>query len=276
MKHTWVRWTLAVLITLSAAVYQRMTGPTYPQDGKVSIGGQTVVYQLGRSHGGPGDQAVKIALTDTSYKGYLFYRRYKTDPSYTKVAMERENGVLKAFLPHQPPAGKLEYFIEIDKGKARYSIPQHATVVTRFKGAVPPYVLIPHILFMFLAMLFSSISGLEALVNGKKIREYAFTTIIILFIGGMVLGPLVQKFAFGAYWTGIPFGWDLTDNKMLFALIGWLIAVVAIWKKGELKRRSWWVVTAAVILLLVFSIPHSMMGSTLDYSKMQVTTGHVD
>ena len=34
-------------------------------------------------------------------------------------------------------------------------------------------------------------------------------------LGGMILGPIVQKYAFGAYWTGIPFGHDLTDAKNL-------------------------------------------------------------
>ena len=34
-------------------------------------------------------------------------------------------------------------------------------VVIRFKGGVPAFILIPHILFMFLAMLFSTLAGLN-------------------------------------------------------------------------------------------------------------------
>lgn len=272
MNSTAVRWILAILLTLSAAVYQRLTGPTHPLRGSVTIEQKEVDYKFLRSHGGEGDQPVELTLADTSYKAFLLYRRYRVDSAYTALPMMREGSELKGFLPHQPPAGKLEYVVELQKGGQTYLLPQKQTVVTRFKGAVPKSVLIPHILFMFLAMLFSSVTLFEALVITPKVKMYAIITTIILFIGGMILGPLVQKLAFGEYWTGIPFGWDLTDNKTLFALIGWLIALAAIWK-GEMKKRRWWVVGAAILLLVVFSIPHSMMGSELDYSKMEVTTG---
>jgi hypothetical protein len=49
----------------------------------------------------------------------------------------------------------------------------------------------------------------------------------------MILGPVVQKFAFGEYWTGFPFGTDLTDNKTLIAFIGWIIALVAVFKSEK-------------------------------------------
>jgi hypothetical protein len=47
------------------------------------------------------------------------------------------------------------------------------------------------------------------------------------FVGGLILGPPVQLEAFGALWTGWPFGADLTDNKTLIAVLAWVPAVVA-------------------------------------------------
>ena len=44
-------------------------------------------------------------------------------------------------------------------------------------------------------------------------------------IGGMILGPIVQKYAFGEYWTGFPYGGDFTDNKMLIMWLAWAIAM---------------------------------------------------
>ena len=41
--------------------------------------------------------------------------------------------------------------------------------------------------------------------------------LLLLAVGGFILGPLVQNYAFGELWTGVPFGWDLTDNKTLIA-----------------------------------------------------------
>ena len=58
------------------------------------------------------------------------------------------------------------------------------------------------------------------MVYTNFMKKYlTFLTMGSLFLGGMLLGPIVQNFAFGDYWTGIPFGWDLTDNKTLLAAI---------------------------------------------------------
>jgi hypothetical protein len=91
----------------------------------------------------------------------------------------------------------------------------------------------------------------------------------MLIAGGMILGPLVQKYAFGDLWTGIPFGWDLTDNKTLIAVFAWILAVVM----NRKKDRPAYTIAAAVILLLIYSIPHSLFGSELDYVTGTVTQG---
>jgi len=84
-----------------------------------------------------------------------------------------------------------------------------------------------------------------------------------------VLGPVVQYYAFGDLWTGIPFGWDLTDNKTLIAGIFWALAVIM----NRKKERPLYTILAAVVLLLVYSIPHSMFGSELNYETGSVTQG---
>jgi hypothetical protein len=121
-------------------------------------------------------------------------------------------------------------------------------------------------------MLLSTLAGILALVKNKKHVMYGRITFFALFIGGMILGPVVQKYAFGEFWTGIPLGWDLTDNKTLIAVIAWFIAIIGN-RKGN--NRPWLTVTAAVILLIIYSIPHSAMGSELDYSTGEVTTGFI-
>ncbi|MEO1450503.1 MAG: hypothetical protein AAFV07_13315, partial [Bacteroidota bacterium] len=89
-------------------------------------------------------------------------------------------------------------------------------------------------------------------------------------IGGMILGPIVQKYAFGEYWTGFPFGGDFTDNKMLFMWLAWALALAVIGfkpkKKENVSRTA--VLTAAVVMTVVYLIPHSMGGSTLDYDQV--------
>lgn len=53
-------------------------------------------------------------------------------------------------------------------------------------------------------------AGLAALLNLNDIRKLAFIALGGMTLGGMILGPIVQKYAFGEYWTGFPFGGDLT------------------------------------------------------------------
>ena len=84
----------------------------------------------------------------------------------------------------------------------------------------------------------------------------------------MILGPIVQKYAFGVYWAGFPFDYDLTDNKLLIGVLGWIFAVAATWN----TERKWPTVIAAIILFAVYSIPHSMQGSEFDYEKGKVIT----
>jgi hypothetical protein len=318
-------WFLAVLITLSAAVYQRLTGPTYPSRAQATIDGQSVTARLPRSAENVADCEIAIRGVPPEIGGYVEFMRYKTQDSWTKVPMERTHGALAASLPKQPMAGKLAYRVVLVKGDKEAVLSGDKPVVIRFKGVVPPWVLIPHVIVMFLAMLFSTLAGLAAFGQAKewpkfsllagvvllliglgsayaifkivgipKImgtnllwlcipvafglgaflaalplkpdhRVFAKWTAILLFVGGFILGPLVQKFSFGMFWSGFPIGFDLTDNKTLIALVGWLMALFMM-RKG--KQARVWVVAAAILLMVVYSIPHSVLGSELDYSKL--------
>jgi len=186
-----------------------------------------------------------------------------------KIFKMTEESGLFAELPQQPAAGKLQYYIEITDSHGMQPIFKEEPVVVRYKGSVPGYILTPHILIMFIAMLFSTGAGLLALAKVPSYKKYGIWTLILLTAGGMILGPVVQKFAFGDLWTGIPFGWDLTDNKTLIAFFLWILAVFMNLK----KERPLFTVLAAIGLLLVYSIPHSLFGSELDYTTGQVTQG---
>jgi len=266
MARSVILWVLAFVITIASAVYQRMTGPTYPLIGEVSLGGLSVEYKLERTHGGDDDHKISVKMPDQSVEGMLSYRRYKTDENWTDTPMNHDGDYLVAYLPHQPPAGKLQYRMKLTQGGSEVTLPEVGSVVLRFKGAVPLWALLPHVLFMFLAMLVSTRTGLQAIVTNKNLKEYAVCSIALLFLGGFIFGPLVQKFAFGQYWTGVPFGIDLTDNKTLIAFLGWLIALVAVFR-GKSPRA--FVLGASVLMLAIFLIPHSVLGSELDYSEVE-------
>jgi len=258
-------WILAIVITLASAAYQRMTGPTYPVRLDTSVGGVEVKAKLPRSHSTSAAMPVTLTVPDEGAEAVLRWRRWPTEEAWTDVPMARNGAELTATIPAQPSAGKVEYSVRLLRGRDTWVITGQETVVARFKGDVPPWILIPHILAMFLGMLWSNRTGLGALKGEKTLRRHAGATLGLLTAGGLILGPLVQKHAFGAYWTGWPFGEDLTDNKLAAAVLAWVIAVLAARGRRVGARARVFAVIAAVVVFAVYMVPHSMSGSTLNY-----------
>jgi hypothetical protein len=268
-----ILWSLAIIITLTAAVYQKYTGPTYPKRIEVKLNGNLYKLKLVRSIALNEPSEVKMKIADSSVKAILFVKRLNSPDEYQTVDFKyREIEEKKEFyaeVPQQPAAGKLQYYIELTDSAGTQTYFKESPVIIRFKGGVPAFILIPHILCMFVAMLFSTLAGLMAIVKYPKYKKYAVLTLVLFAIGGIVFGPIVQYYAFGDFWTGIPFGWDLTDNKTLIALIVWIAAVIM----NRKSDKPVYTILAAIILLIVFSIPHSLFGSQLDYASGEVTQG---
>ena len=265
MLRSTLFWILAFIITAGSAVFQRKTGPTWPVDGEVSFSNSIIKYEFERSHEGKTDHKVEIEVLNENVGGTLYYKRYKTNDEWTSLPMMRKENILTGFLPHQPPAGKLLYYVELNTENSKLSIPEKGPIEIRFKGEVPMAIIIIHVFFMFAAMLVSTKAGIQVLIKGKNIRKYALWTAALMFIGGFILGPLMQKYAFGDFWTGFPFGFDLTDNKTLIAMIAWVIALI---KGRNDQKADGWVLAASIITFVIFMIPHSMLGSELDYSSL--------
>lgn len=268
-RRLWHWWVIAAVLTLITGYYQRVTGPTY--DKKITFVSKGVEYKvkLPRSHGDESDCPVVLPVSDTGVTAKLMWRRFKMDESYYEVAFQRKDSTLQAFLPKQPPAGKLEYSIVLfDKSGKGDQITGHETVVIRFKGHVPLWLVLIHVAFMFAGMFMSNITGFYAIIKHESFKKYALITVVVLFTGGLILGPLVQKFAFGVFWSGIPFGTDLTDNKLLFSFLFWLAA----WALSIKKPRYWLGIVALVVLLIMYYIPHSAMGSEFDYKTNTLGT----
>jgi hypothetical protein len=263
-----ILWTVAVVITLAAAVYQKRTGPTYPVSGEKMVGTTDVKFELIRSYNTGSEAAVKLVVPDTSVRGNLTFRRFKSFDKWATEPMFRSGDTLIGMLPGLPAAGKVMYQVTLKQGDVSVLLNANPAVL-RYKGAVPWFILIPHIFFIFFAMLLSTRAGLEAIFKGRLAYVYSWFTVIFLAIGGLVLGPIVQKYAFDAYWTGWPFGHDLTDNKSLVAFIFWVIALVVLFRD---RGKRTWAVVAAIVTFIVFMIPHSMLGSEIDYTKQAPKT----
>ncbi len=264
-RNSILLWLLAVVLTLVIGVYQRMTGPTYPVKGKETFKGREISYRLLRTQTIKENLPVKIKAAHKAVTAYINHRHYKTDESWQEVEMKRQGDLLVGEIPAEEiPAAKVEYTIRVSVDQENFLVNKGKTIVARFKGQVPSVFLIVHVLFMSLSIVFALRTGMEALRKAGSYHRLVNWTLVFTFIGGLILGPVVQYFAFGDLWTGFPFGFDLTDNKTLVAVVFWLLAFF-------LKKKSrWWVILAAVVMIAVYLVPHSLLGSELDYQTGQM------
>ena len=260
-------WFLAFVLMLVLAVYQRMTGPTNPIRGSITLQGEAYRYKLPR-RATVGQDAVFEMNVPEDTKAEFRYKRFKSHDDWTVGTTTAKNSTLKIFIPEQIAAGKVIYQIAINNNGTFVPLSDE-DVIIRFKGNVPALVLIPHIILMFLAMVFSLRTGFEALFKRKNSYVFTIITTLLFFVGGLVLGPIVQKYAFDAYWTGWPFGNDLTDNKTLIAFIFWLITWLVLYRN---KKNRIMPILATLTMLATYLIPHSMLGSEVDFTQEENKT----
>ena len=255
-----VYWLLAIIITLVLSVYQRMTGPTHPKKVTIELDGESYQVKLPRS-GVQKDEIIALKGVPSGVRAQIHYRHYPTTEDYTTMDFIWKDNAWQVALPVQPIAGKLQYYLTVD-GKDYL---KDEPVVIRFRNDVPAYILIPHILLMFGAMLFAVYTFLLVLTR-KEYSRWLKITVATLFVGGFIFGPLVQHAAFGPWWTGFPYGTDLTDNKTLISFIFFLAALATL----RWKYNKWVVCLAVLVMIAVFSIPHSTYGSEYDYTTQQL------
>jgi hypothetical protein len=273
MSRRTLLWCLAALLMLGSIVYQRLTGPTHPMRGSLSLAGVKVPYRLSRSGDTSRDERIALPDPGQGVTGSLQYRRFRSQGPFALVPLRPEgrdgHPELAALLPTQPAAGKLEYFVTLQDASGVQRIPAAGpAIVIRFKGPVPTPLLIAHVALMFAGVLLGLRAGLAALFGLPDMTVLAWATLAALTLGGLILGPMVQKHAFDAYWTGFPFGGDLTDNKTLIMWLAWALAAWILRAERRATPQRLAVALSAAVMLVIYLIPHSARGSELDYSKL--------
>jgi len=271
MKKHPVLWSLALILTLGLAVHQRLSGPTRPIKGREALGDIQIDYKFLRSW--TSHQPLPVRVSGNGLAALrLHYRRYPPveGEGWSIAQMVTRDGAFQAFIPGQPAAGRVAYKVEAITLAGVAWLNRGTAVVARFKNPVPAWLLVLHVIAMFAGLLLAFRAGLGALFKNAGWQRFVPWTLAVTALGGLLLGPLVQKHAFGALWTGFPLGGDLTDSKTLFAVLVWLGAFF-------LRRRSrWWTVGATVLMVAVYLIPHSVQGSELDYRTGKIETSRSD
>ncbi len=218
----------------------------------------------------------------------LFYRitsppNSQSAYSQTEMKPEEENSNFFAgFLPLQTKGTKVYYYllVENQSGNVLATLPElknpdFKPISLKFEGKVKPYIIVPHILCMFVSMFFvllASYKSIDIYRNRgdiKKLAKNVLWATIFVFIGGFPLGILVSQQALGGPgWGGIPLGWDITDNKTLLIFLYWVVLIFlakgSLFQKDDNKNvinsRSYagLVLIGFVLVLAMYLIPHSI------------------
>lgn len=270
-------WLLSGALAIATFFHQNRTGPTYPLRGAVATGHGPASFIFLRSEEiGTGLQIMVKEPVPAGLTGSVKWRRYKSADGWTQTPMSAgtfrftRRGEVEALqgigvvLPSLPErAGKYEYFVSLDDGSGPRSVTGEKPIYARYKAPVPRWVLVPHILAIFLSMTLALRTGLQALTGGP-VKGLLWSTIGSLLLGAFILGPIVQRYAFGVLWSGIPFGYDWTDNKVLVELAAWVVATLFV---ADARRSRTAILAATLVTLAIYLIPHSVFGSEYDYTK---------
>lgn len=210
-------------------------------------------------------------------KGYVNHREGKMGV-FTKTELVRikESNKFAGLIPGLEKGKRTYYYIETtDAAGHTLRLPKTEYLVLRWVGDTPRLLLYVHIFFMAVALVFLIHALYYALyqLTLEKKNELLYKSIfwgtVCFFIAGFPLGWWIANIAYGIAWGGVPFGWDITDNKTLITFIYWAAIMVLLKgnpfrlvdsKKYLISDRAFSILTiiGAIITLVVFLIPHSI------------------
>jgi hypothetical protein len=207
-----------------------------------------------------------LPVRDITVSGYILFKKFPSDDDSFRIDFIRQGDKLVAKLPVQPPSGRLEYRIILEREGKSIIINQDKPVIIRFLGKVPLTALILHGFFVLLTLLLITYAGILAAFGIKTYRGLIYLNVVLLLGVVFFLQPVVHKYSLNQWWTCLPNSWELSDNKLFFALIVWLLTAYYNFKKA----RRGLVIVSSIISILLFSVPHGFPGSTHEPVTMEI------
>ncbi|HVP37233.1 MAG TPA: hypothetical protein VMT04_09585 [Terriglobales bacterium] len=282
------KYILAFVLTVVLLGIARHLALRIPQFMESSSNGVELSHTTVTEKVGSGDVQIIANLvnpsSDENYSLYLFYKIGKGESQFTSLKMqpvEGTNDQFSAVIPSQPKGKRAYYYLSLSdsQGKKILTLPEKIDLLNnpfliKFKGKVPPYVIVPHVLFMFASVFFVFLvmfASWEILWGKDSLRKLSLDSLwalILSFVGGVPLGILMTSLTFGETWGGFPVFTDITDSKTSILIFYWLIFVILIkgsaFKKDKTKNLlpdkilAWFGILGYILTLAIYLIPHSI------------------
>ncbi|MBD3237012.1 MAG: hypothetical protein GF330_09930 [Candidatus Eisenbacteria bacterium] len=189
---------------------------------------------------------------------------------------DAEPGWWRERIPHLGRGQTTRYYLELRSvGGVSWALPAGAPeqrISLTFKGGVSSPVLTGHVLCMMVGLGVLILAGLFAIAHLRTtrflapMRRCALIGVVLLAIGTLPLGMIVEYQVFGTYWEGWPFGRDVTDTKSGLMMVLWLILMLArgraLLSRLPARRgpsdRAWarWLIALVLFTIGLYLIPH--------------------
>ncbi|OGC93766.1 MAG: hypothetical protein A2W25_06540 [candidate division Zixibacteria bacterium RBG_16_53_22] len=266
-----LRYVIAFLLTILLLAVARRTSTRHPEEFQVKANGITLVHRSVTESFGE-TPVIRLQASSTStVRAIVNYSETKSGP-YRKMEMAVTGHGYVTDLPALEKGKKWFYHIDVMQDNMKIAqLPPANDQFIKFKGHVSPAILIPHIICMFATIFFGILTVFTAIdfARGKgeiqRTVRFLLITVIFAFLGGFPLGYAVAYQAFGQGWSGIPIGWDITDNKTVILFLFWLVTFILAAQglsaraiKISPKSYASLVAVSFVITLITFLIPHSI------------------
>jgi hypothetical protein len=272
------RYIAALILTVLLLVIARRTATRYSEEIDTKVDGITINHKTTTeyfikdpNHPGAGP-VVTLKSSETDRERAVVSYSEKVGGPYSLIEMTPENGVFSAHLPPRAIGQKWFYQINVYKDNIKLAtIPPDREQFIKFKGIVAPYIIGPHILFMFATIFFGLMTVFTSidLARGKgDLRKSVFfllLTLVSSVLGGLAFGIEVTRQTFGEGWGGWPIGHDWTDTKTEILILFWLVTFF-LSARGLFGRKitisekaySSLVIISFVVTFITFLIPHSI------------------
>jgi hypothetical protein len=214
----------------------------------------------------------------------VFYKKMKGEDFKVSVMQKvKEGSTYVDYLPGLSKGERWFYYIEAEDTAGNImTIPERVkegrqiNFYVTFEGTANRLLFISHIVLAITAVIFwvhSVFYAVNYLITGERynIRLEFYSVLygtISFFIFAFPVGGYIAHQVFGQAWSGIPFGWDITDNKSLIAFLYYAAILYLVKDKFNGrntnnediindKNFSLLVILGIVITVIVYNIPHS-------------------
>lgn len=205
----------------------------------------------------------------------IFYKE-KKDQEFLRSEFTRlkDTSIYNDFVPGLPKGKRYFYYISIEAGNGDVMVvpptaldkEKPAYYYVTYEAHTDRLWLILHIVLAIGAVIywihtfFYSICYLRTGqdIYFRKGYSSAFWGNVAFFIFAIPLGCVIAWQTFGTPWTGVPIGWDITDNKSLITLVFYSVALAGA-KAGRFTPRTFSIlgIIGLILTIIVYNIPHS-------------------